>query len=111
MSEDEGSTIVILNARGDRKYRTIQLCRTLGMIHHGPFIATGDSLFVSRRLRSFAGVEVVTANCRDCFHVLQQAIGEAPGPLVKVFAAGNLRGMEPLLTSIASMAGERGPAC
>jgi gamma-polyglutamate synthase len=107
MSQDEGSVIVILNARRDRKYRTMQLCRTLGMIHHGPMIATGDSSFVSRRMRPFDGVEVVTADCRDCFHVLQQAIGQAHGPLVKVFAAGNLLGMEPLLANIVSMAGER----
>ena len=107
---DAGITIVLLNARSDRKYRTMQLCRALGPIHHGLFLVTGDSSFVAKHLRPFAGIKVVTADRKDCFDVLQQAIKDAPGPLVQIFAAGNMQGMEPLLAKFASMKGACGVA-
>jgi gamma-polyglutamate synthase len=101
--EDAVTTIVILNARADRRFRTMQLCRLLEAIHCGLVVATGDSSFVKRHLRLSAGIRLVTASRKDCPRVLQQAFREAHGPLVQVFGAGNTQGMDPLLATVASL--------
>lgn len=101
--ENAKTTIVLLNTRTDRKYRTVQLCRALGAIPQSLFLVTGDASLVRRHVRSFADLEVVTSGPKDCFEVLQKTVAEAGGASVQVFATGNRQGMEPLLTGIAAL--------
>jgi gamma-polyglutamate synthase len=102
------STIVLMNPRHDRKYRTRQLCRLFGIIHRGLLLVTRDSRFVTKQLQPFAGIRVAAASRKECLRMLQEVVRETPGPRVTVFAAGNVQGMEPLLAEAAVLASQGG---
>ncbi len=89
-------SVILLNCRSDRKYRTVQLAEALAALHRGPYLVTGDGAFARRQLLkrgvAAAAIRVIgrPANPADL-------AGATDGGRLIVFAAGNVQGLESFL--------------
>lgn len=107
-AEDGEETFVVLNARADRRPRTMQLCRALAAVHAGPFVATGDARFAARHLAAAGAGQVVAVRREACFEALTKLVAAVPGGKpVQIFAAGNTQGMDAFRGKIRAMSGAR----
>lgn len=90
------ASVVLLNCRPDRKYRTVQLAEALTPLHRGPYLVTGDGAFARRQLlkRGVAGADIrVIARPASPADLA----GTTDGGRLIVFAAGNVQGLESFL--------------
>lgn len=89
-------SVILLNCRPDRKYRTVQLAEALAALHRGPYLVTGDGAFAKRQLlkRGVAAVDI-----RVIARPVSPAdlAGVTDGGRLTVFAAGNVQGLESFL--------------
>jgi poly-gamma-glutamate synthase PgsB/CapB len=87
----EGTTLVWLHGRPDRKLRSVQLCQALANLHDDLFLVSGDISFLEGRLRScsVSRDRVITYTDDRTLHSL---LASLPQP-VTIFAAGNIHGL------------------
>lgn len=93
-----GCTVVLLNCRSDRRYRTNQLCRALAAVHQGRYIIAGDRDFARRQLIaagiSPSAVIKLPSGWKD--GDVSSLIWDMPDHAL-IFAAGNVQGMSKLM--------------
>lgn len=90
MQRREGSNIIWLHGRTDRKLRSVQLCRALSDLHDGLFLISGDVSFLKKRLASLTDRNRIVAYVGDTD--LKSLLASLPQP-VTIFAAGNIHGL------------------
>ncbi len=89
-------TVIVLNCRADRKYRTLQLCRALCGVHQGFYAISGDTAFAGRQLRKAGIAAAAIIRLAKKTGIWQQVCACLSADNVTIFAAGNLHGWEEL---------------
>lgn len=91
-------TIVLLNCRRDRKYRTRQLCESLAAVQWGIFILHGDTVFAQSVLQRCHVKPSLIRILGQAFtdDDLEKIIQEISYQRITLFAAGNIHGIRPL---------------
>lgn len=90
-------SVILLNCRPDRKYRTVRLAQMLAGLHRGPYLVTGDGEFARRQLISQGiAAAAITVIPRPAVPA-DLAATAAAGDRLTVFAAGNVQGLEGLI--------------
>ena len=90
------ASVILLNCRPDRKYRTVQLAEALAALHRGPYLIAGDGAFARRQLlrRGIAAADIRVIARPSSPADLAGYTGDG---LLTIFAAGNVQGLESFL--------------
>ena len=93
----KGTSLVWLHGRPDRKLRSMQLCQALADVHDGLFVISGDTSFLSKRLKGLADSSRIIMYVND--NDLCSLLVSLPQP-VTIFAAGNIHGLQTKLIPV-----------
>lgn len=93
--EKSGQTVVLLNCRKDRNFRTVQLCELLSKLHVECFIVSGDTGLAKTVLmkQEINPESIYVLKSKTSFNDLLDIIAKQTADNVTVFAAGNIKGL------------------